>query len=84
MSLPKQAENRESMKVEKRNRRSHETGSALSGWSKIVAVSCLFLIVLPRCAGCKSPIDPLLEKIYGVEMDQLNRGDPAKDWMLEE
>lgn len=50
-------------------RRSATRGSASGDWNKIIAVAFLFLLFIPRCVGCRSPIDPLIEKYYGGKLN---------------
>ncbi len=50
-------------------RHSATRGSASGNWNVFIAVAFLFLLFIPRCVGYRSPIDPLIEKFYGVELD---------------
>lgn len=64
------------MNREKRKERSRQSGSALKTWSQIIAVVAVFLIILPRCAGCKSPIDRFWEKKQENDLQEYLRNDP--------
>jgi len=50
-------------------RQSTTRGSASGDWNKIIAVAFLFLLFIPRCVGCRSPVDPLIEKYYGGKLN---------------
>lgn len=57
------------MKIGNRNRRNRQRASAHETWSKLLGVAFLFLVLIPRCVGCRSPVDPLIEKYYGGKMN---------------
>ncbi len=50
-------------------RQSATRGSASGNWNNIIAVAFLFLLFIPRCVGCRSPVDPLIEKYYGGKLN---------------
>jgi hypothetical protein len=57
------------MKIGNRNRRNRQRASADNTWSQLITVALIFLLFIPRCVGCRSPIDPLIEKFYGGKLD---------------
>ena len=67
------------MNVGNRNRRNRQRASAHETWSQLVTVALIFLLFIPRCVGCRSPLDPLIEKFYGVELNP--DGAPNRDSM---
>ena len=57
------------MKIGNRNRRNRQRASAHYTWSQLVTVALIFLLFIPRCVGCRSPVDPLIEKYYGGKLN---------------
>ena len=57
------------MNAGNRNRRNRQRASAHKTWSQLLGVAFLFLILIPRCVGCRSPVDPLIERFYGGKMN---------------
>ncbi len=57
------------MKIRNSLRQSATRGSVSWSWNNIIAVAFLFLLFIPRCVGCRSPIDPLIEKFYGGKLN---------------
>lgn len=74
------------MNAGNRNRRNGQGASVLKAWSQLITVAIIFLLVLPRCVGCRSPVDPLIEKFYGVELnpDGTPKFDPMSDQEFQE
>lgn len=67
-------------------RQSATRGSASGSWNKIIAVAFLFLLFIPRCGGCRSPVDPLIEKFYGGKMNpdgSINTDAATKEFLQE-
>jgi len=64
------------MKSRHSNRRSRTKGSALADWSKILGVSIILLTVVPRCVGCKSPIDRFWEARQKEGLEEYMRENP--------
>ena len=67
------------MKIGNRNLHAQQRASAHYTWSQLVTVALIFLLFIPRCVGCRSPLDPLIEKFYGVELNP--DGAPNRDSM---
>ena len=57
------------MKIGNRNRHAQQRASAHYTWSQLVTVALIFLLFIPRCVGCRSPVDPLIEKYYGGKLN---------------
>ncbi|MEM6914917.1 MAG: hypothetical protein AAF491_00020 [Verrucomicrobiota bacterium] len=53
-----------------------QRASTLKTWSQIIGVACVFLIILPRCAGCKSPVDRFWEKKQKNDLEEFMRNEP--------
>ncbi len=77
---------RETMNAGNRNRRNRQRASAHQPWSQLLGVAFLFLVLIPRCVGCRSPVDPLIEKYYGgrVESGRVDELDAATKEFLQE
>lgn len=69
------------MNAGNRNRQAHHRASALKTWSQIIGVACVFLIILPRCAGCHSPVDRALEEKQRRNLEEHMRNDPKMQEM---
>lgn len=67
------------MNAGNQNRRNRQRGSAVEDWFKLITVALIVLLFIPRCVGCRSPMDPLIEKFYGVELNP--DGSPNRDSM---
>ena len=57
------------MKIGNRNLHAQQRASAHYTWSQLVTVALIFLLFIPRCVGCRSPVDPLIEKYYGGKLN---------------
>lgn len=74
------------MNAGNQNRRNRQRASAVEDWSKFITVALIFLLFIPRCVGCRSPIDPLIEKSYGVELNPdgtMNKDAATKKFLQE-
>ncbi len=63
------------MNAGNQNRRAQHRASVLKTWSQIIGVACAFLIMLPRCVGCKSPVDRFWEKKQKNNLEEFMRND---------
>lgn len=74
------------MKIGNQNRRNRQRASAHETWSKLLGVAFLFLVFIPRCVGCRSPVDPLIEKFYGgrAESGRVDEFDASSKELLQE
>jgi len=57
------------MNAGNQNRRNRQRASAVEDWFKFITVALIFLLFIPRCVGCRSPMDPLIEKFYGGKLN---------------
>ncbi len=64
------------MNAGNQNRRNRQRASALKTWSQIIGVACVFLIIFPRCAGCKSPVDRFWESKQEKDLKEFMETDP--------
>lgn len=74
------------MKIGNQNRRNRQRASALKAWSQLITVALIVLLFIPRCVGCRSPMDPLIEKFYGVELNpdgSTNKEAATKEFLQE-
>lgn len=74
------------MNAGSQNRRNRKKASAHKTWSQLLGVAFLFLILIPRCVGCRSPVDPLIEKFYGGKMNpdgSINTDAATKEFLQE-
>jgi len=74
------------MNAGSQNRRNRQRASALKAWSQLITVALIFLLFIPRCVGCRSPMDPLIEKFYGGKMNRdgsINTDAATKEFLQE-
>ena len=74
------------MNAGSQNRRNRQRASALKAWSQLITVALIFLLFIPRCVGCRSPMDPLIERFYGVELNPdgtMNKEAATKNFLQE-
>lgn len=69
------------MNAGSQNRHSRKKASAHKTWSQLLGVAFLFLILIPRCVGCKSPVDRFWEKKHKTDLEEFMRNDPKMQEM---